>query len=101
MHLAIMVGTFVQQDGSEWHPSTLLPTMADGYLVLRDVFPEFHNIVTHTERHVQGGWEMAPWGQRSYEGALSHGARTVHARCAHGSMFLGWLPNLYPVEWPP
>ena len=34
-------------------------------------------------------------------GALSHGARTVRARCAHGSMFLGWLPNLYPVEWPP
>ena len=25
----------------------------------------------------------------------------VVARCAHGSMFLGWLPNLYPVEWPP
>ena len=35
------------------------------------------------------------------KGALSHGARTVRARCAHGSMFLGWLPNLYPVEWPP
>ena len=27
--------------------------------------------------------------------------RTVRARGAHGSMFLGWLPNLYPVEWPP
>ena len=45
------------------------------------------------------------WGlsvlQRVPQGALSHGARTVRARCAHGSMFLGWLPNLYPVEWPP
>ena len=39
--------------------------------------------------------------QKHYLGALSHGARTVRARCAHGSMFLGWLPNLYPVEWPP
>ena len=25
----------------------------------------------------------------------------VVAWCAPGSMFLGWLPNLYPVEWPP
>ena len=37
------------------------------------------------------GMEMRIWGR----------CRTVRARCAHGSMFLGWWPNLYPVEWPP
>ena len=52
-------------------------------------------------------WQLCSLGGPDLEGmvvllgALSHGARTVRARCAHGSMFLGWLPNLYPVEWPP
>ena len=45
--------------------------------------------------------ECATCSLLNLKGALSHGARTVCARCAHGSMFLGWLPNLYPVEWPP
>ena len=56
MYLAVMVGKFVKQDVREWCPSTtgpLLPTMTDsGYLVLRDVLPEFHNIPMHTERRV-------------------------------------------------
>ena len=35
------------------------------------------------------------------QGELSHGARTLRARCAHGSMFLEYSPSFYPVEQPP
>ena len=44
--------------------------------------------------------QLEPLANFAPQGALSHGARTVRARCAHGSMFLGWLPNLYPLNGP-
>ena len=34
-------------------------------------------------------------------GELLHGARTVRARCAHGSMFVECSPSFYPVEQHP
>ena len=134
MHLAIIVGKFIKQDAREWYPSTTgpqLPTMTDsGYLVLRDVLPEFHNIVTLTDRRVQrtllfgryflrillfaghgGGGIMSAWSTVCSDGTTHTCAvqwrdeRAVYCAncrvCGVGSGYPHWGPNWNPINWAP
>ena len=57
MHLAVMVGKFVTATRGSTEKCYLEASIAlccewAGYLVLRDVLREFHNIVACTGRHV-------------------------------------------------